>query len=496
MKVWTLILFLSLTGADLLFSQSRYERSERLFERGVDYYRSGDLDSAETIFSKLYERHPEHVDIGLNYAQILLSNQNMQSGLLVLEELLEKHPEERRVYKVMLDVYAQAFSHQGKVAILERKREAFPQDPSIMQRLAESYELMREWEKAFSSYDTLMTMTYDKAGSKVAMARIREEQNKTREAIRLYQSALPHSKDRWEILLRTGHLYEDLREWENALSVYAELTNEYEHDYPLIRKGRIHEQKGNKNRAFDLYRMAEEMESMHPMPYQRLAMLKFEQDEQASFRYTERALRMTLEGAGRLQQQKYGFLQSLDGTIDPETIRTQQDTHKELDQYREWIAEIFEFLTNSFPFEPSEKLIMDLLQSADPSGRFYYHIGLFYDKHSYKQETVHYFREATELSSGFRDAHLALGEWYKQMEKFEDAILSYERALSIDPQKPDAYRVLIRLYRQQGSLDLLCDRWLARYQANSDNEILQDHLMEALHKAGRYDEAGKIAKDR
>ncbi|NBB72979.1 MAG: hypothetical protein GVY35_04790, partial [Bacteroidetes bacterium] len=40
-----------------------------------------------------------------------------------------------------------------------------------------------------------------------------------------------------------------------------------------------------------------------------------------------------------------------------------------------------------------------------------------------------------------------------------------------------------------GQLGALIARWHARYRATPSNTVLRDHLIEALHKAGRYEEA-------
>ncbi|MBD3276523.1 MAG: hypothetical protein GF372_14505 [Candidatus Marinimicrobia bacterium] len=71
-------------------------------------------------------------------------------------------------------------------------------------------------------------------------------------------------------------------------------------------------------------------------------------------------------------------------------------------------------------------------------------------------------------------------------------IRSYQRVLSINGKNEQAYANLIDLHQNQNSLDKLCDVWMSRYRANRRNDVLKEHLIEALHKAGRYEDAQQI----
>lgn len=58
--------------------------------------------------------------------------------------------------------------------------------------------------------------------------------------------------------------------------------------------------------------------------------------------------------------------------------------------------------------------------------------------------------------------------------------------------KPEPYKALIDLYRRKGQIDQLIERWKARYRVRPKNDALREHLIEALHKAERFEEAQKI----
>ena len=64
--------------------------------------------------------------------------------------------------------------------------------------------------------------------------------------------------------------------------------------------------------------------------------------------------------------------------------------------------------------------------------------------------------------------------------------------VSINPRNAEAYDHLIDLHQRENNLDELCDVWMSRYRANSRNDVLKEHLIESLHKAGRYEDARQI----
>ena len=94
------------------------------------------------------------------------------------------------------------------------------------------------------------------------------------------------------------------------------------------------------------------------------------------------------------------------------------------------------------------------------------------------------------------EIHRRIAQIYERGGNITGALQAWERALAADNDMEEAYRQLIRLHRANGTLDGLCDRWLARHRADPGNERLADFLVDALHRAGRYEEARQITQRR
>src|SRR5690625_6879883 len=81
---------------------------------------------------------------------------------------------------------------------------------------------------------------------------------------------------------------------------------------------------------------------------------------------------------------------------------------------------------------------------------------------------------------------------YKHLYQFSRSILPYERTIAINHKNRSAYHPLIRIYQKERDLPSLCDRWLITYRHEKENEVLKEFLIEALHKADRFKDAGDL----
>jgi tetratricopeptide (TPR) repeat protein len=140
----------------------------------------------------------------------------------------------------------------------------------------------------------------------------------------------------------------------------------------------------------------------------------------------------------------------------------------------------------------TEPVVQNLLDEYSESPRLNYFAGRFYRIHERPKDSYTYFTKAVQLSPHLEEGHLALAEYHYSQGKFNNAIRSYQRVVSLNPTNAEAYDYLIDLHQHQKSLDKLCDVWMSRYRANMRNEVLKEHLIEALHKAGRYEDAQQI----
>ncbi|NUN08993.1 MAG: tetratricopeptide repeat protein [Ignavibacteriaceae bacterium] len=115
----------------------------------------------------------------------------------------------------------------------------------------------------------------------------------------------------------------------------------------------------------------------------------------------------------------------------------------------------------------------------------------YYESKRKTEDAVLWYNKALFLNSDNIAAHRAIAGIYEKEGKYNQALMSWKRVLSIQPKNSVAYDEIIRLSVKSGYLSKLCDEWLAVYSVSKD-PVLKERLLEALHKAGRKEEARAI----
>jgi tetratricopeptide (TPR) repeat protein len=157
-------------------------------------------------------------------------------------------------------------------------------------------------------------------------------------------------------------------------------------------------------------------------------------------------------------------------------------------------ADIVKFYGASFPQAKTEPVLRDLLAQYPGSGRLTYLVGQYFQAHGDTAEAAQLYAQAVRHAPRLREAHLAQGKLAEAQGNNQKARRAYERARALNETAPDAYRALLRVHRQQERLDGLIRRWQVRLRTMPDNAALREALIEALHKAGRYDEARRLSE--
>ena len=460
------------------------------------------LDEPDTLLSvlrRLYERQPDNVNVGIAYGRALAANGKPADSREVFETLLDQHPRETKIYDALLAMNERQLNYEGMLRVLQRQRRQFPNDPDLAMRIGRLHERMDDYESARAIYDSTKSLVEpENFTPTLARAQTFVAQDRPDTAAAVYRSVLDRAPDHEEALHGLGHVLEQQAAWTEALDVYQRLQAATDEDPSVhVRLGQVYEELDRPEQALQAYRTAIDQDADHPLPYYRYALLLHRRADRGkadeTFAAAERALRKSLRAVEALQrrqlrqiQQSTGGMASLDQTDSWDRSR--------LEAYDEVAESAFGFLADAFPPERTEPLILDLLDQYESAGRLHHLAGQYYRERGEPGEALHHLQEATREAPRRRAAHLALGALHEDEGAFRSAAQAYERARSLDEEAPDAYRALLRLYRTHGKLDVLIRRWAARYRTDPQNSVLREHLVEALHKADRYDTAREIVQ--
>lgn len=446
------------------------------------------------VLRRLYQLQPDDVDVGIAYGHALMANGKQAEARQLFETLLDQHPRASKVYDALIALNERRLNYKGVLKVLQRQRKQFPNDKELAMRVGRVHEKLGDYAAARAVYDS--TQALAEPGDftpTLARAQTFVKQDSLDAAVTTYRRVLEKDPDHAQALRGLGRVLEQQKAWNRALEVYQRLGEvENEAGYAHARLGHVYEEIGRSDRALRAYRTAVERDTDHPLAYYRYATLLHDRSDstEAIFDAAKRAVQTSFRALSTLRAEQ--SQQALPGLRSDTSRTSRQRAQQRFESYTQIAEQTFTFFATAFPSAQTEPVITDLLDQYPNAGQLHYLAGLYYREQGELAKAKAELKEAIRQESSLRAAHLALGALYEKQGAFRNAIRSYERARTLDEEAPDAYRALLRLHQSLGKLNTLIQRWRARYQSESQNEVLRSHLIEALHKAGRYDEARTV----
>lgn len=471
---------------------SRFPDSEQLLMmKGQAYRGAKELQKMTDTYLQLYKKDEDNLNYALIYGQSLMASNQAQRANAFLNKLVRKHPNEEKLYEALKKMNEQRFDFAAKRNILKLQRQAFPENTEVAEELAETYIQTKEFELSRQVYDSLATTTKD---------------------IR-FAIASAHT---W--------LYQE--DYQKADSVYHKLTNKYpEQQQILVEGARVSERIEEKERALILLKEAYAIGEKPEIALNIAELLTDQKKENEAISYTRKLVgtryggiaifyelkyaQKKLDEAGKKAEQAllkmfqlYASLQQelsgeAENVFESRQLRMPpllQNKHK-ITQLNQYIDNWYNYLMDNFSVPQAEGIIAAVCSEYPESPKLHLFEGKIAFRAGHSTLAQESFEKAIRQGARDPEIYFLLGEVYRDRNKYSKSILSYERALTTDASFEKAYQKIVQTSEQQGSLDELCDRWLRRYKNNSDNKMLREYLISALHKADRFEEAKQIIKE-
>jgi tetratricopeptide (TPR) repeat protein len=151
--------------------------------------------------------------------------------------------------------------------------------------------------------------------------------------------------------------------------------------------------------------------------------------------------------------------------------------------------EIFYFFTKNFENDKIIPVLNWMINTYSNSSVLLSMAGSWFESVGDYDRSLELYTDSVRYRSSNVEGHMGMARVFESKGEPGSAIVSYERALALDNENPVIYRSLIRLYRSMGDLNKLTDRWMILYRNQPENSVLREHLIEALHRADRFEEA-------
>lgn len=454
-------------------------------------YHKKDLGGVEKEYEKLHKSNPNDLDVAIAYGELLMGNQQFQKAAEVYDELLKKYPKNRKIYESLISSNEARLNYEGKVKILRKMLPHFD-SAKVYQRIAATYEKMEKWDLVSQYYDTLLSLQpTDTFTIKQKLANVYVQQDSLNKAIIGYEELYQQQPDNVEVLESLAAVYEKTENWEQARKYYQQLETLEKSEKVYTNLGRVSYHQGNEAQALGYYEKSL-LINENPESLLGIAKLIRANDQDSALHLAESAFKMAFTTLSQYEKKLNSKLGN-DNSI--ARLLSNKELLKTIEAHEQFATSAFHYLA-SFKFALVNEQVASLIDDFPKSARVYFLVGEFFYANKKSEKAYQLLTRSAQLNPNFKETQMLLGAIYEERSEYYRSILAYERALTLDVEDNAIYGHLIRVYRAYDKLDLLCEKWMVKYEASDNEEVLRPHLVEALHKAGKVEIAQKIIAEK
>lgn len=446
----------------------------------------GERKQAIRYLGELMEAEVDNLELAVMYGRLLVEDQQIDRAAGHFESLLQRHPRNRDLYMSLLDLNRNHLNFDGQAELLRRMATEFPGDDGIVLELAGIYMLQGETDNAIALYDSLISAGSEPLPLLRRKTALLMRSEKYDEA---YTSLLPFDHIPGAAFELAYAAYRN-RNPEEALSHLNQHLSEQDPDAAALNLlGRVHEDLSEPEAAGEAYIRAYRAGSDTP---DAILAYSHQLPEVARADTLLQGIRRNVEQLSVWRTQLSFEAQAALRGGTPSAFIEPYPLSERVRDREAGVEKLVTELTRLVGTAETSGLLQPIARSQLANTPFVLLTGRLHEQAGFTDRARELYTGAISASARQPGPHLALARLSERDGDTAGALLWYERALGVSPE-PEIYSALIRLHREAGTLDSLCDRWLVQYRSERAAPELRTHLIEALHKAGRFDEAREIA---
>lgn len=461
------------------------------------YINSGKFNEAEVLLEQLYQVQKYDVELGLKLAMLYRINNKIAKALALYDSLIVKNLRNRKVYQSLID-YWKLFSNQEKIReVYEKMSKYFPDDDQILMDIAKTYEIEKKYEEARQAYRKVLTINSINVDAFLAIAKTYKIEASDSLALNYLDRVLEIDVQNFEALRMKGEIYSSLKLHSEAIKVFKQLHNYYENlSYPLFKIGKEYLKLNKSDSAKYYFYNAINNEKNSPLPYFELASIfKEENKKDSSIKYLRQSLKYGIKKLESLQLKIKAEFTEKTGEFQIEKLEKNTELYNELSDLEKLISQIFETLKLLQTRSEFEKLLNDYLKDYPNSIFLLLYQGELFENTNRIELATGIYQKIISINPNILKAHEKLAVIYEGKKEFEKADLAYRRVLSIDEFNENAYDGLIRIHKNKGTLENLCDEWEKLYKMKPHNKVLRERLIEVFHKANKNEKVREVLEN-
>lgn len=450
---------------------------------------SGDFEESLKGLKSQYESTPSSPAVAIFYGRTLIQNNQLIKAGEHFDNHLNQYPEHREVYRALIQMNIQRYDYKALAEVYERKVNQFSDEPELKKELARSFALSSQYDKSVKAfYELYKNMECEQCLYEAVEVYLLD--NKAELAIELLQNEIENIDYKYPYYDLLLEIYIYYRNYSEARDLLENITVDKKQHHTLLFKELLINYRDQNDVKLEL--MARNFIDQFPnysgLPY--LVLSEFESGNdylnllrdgiyrqiavvEESSKTIEESAQRALSGNPDLQIPIVGMSQKLKND---QTLLN--DLVNKVFEYND-IQEIEDFfLSLSLQFPNNGTIRLNYAKALELNDN--------------DEKALEILNNTLEKVPDEINLHKRIANLHLKNSDLGKAILSWERVLSIDEKDTEAYRTLIRLHRESNTLDQLINRWQIRYRTDKRNDLLKEYLIEALHKADRFDEAREL----
>lgn len=450
---------------------------------------SGNREESLQGFKNIYDQSPDNAKAAITYGQALIRNNKLLEAAEHFDTHLDRNPKQREVYSALLEMNRRLFDFKAMAVVYSRMIKNFPGETELREELAYVYAISSDYQQAREIYQELYS-EYSEPEYAIQFVQIYLMEKKWEESIRFIESILPEneSAELYDLLIR---LHQQQKENSEAMNVLQTAVSKFgESPEFMIRRLEITmtmDQVDQSIKTAEL--LISEAPDVSGLPYLVAADVNLNRIEASIWldRGIRVQLRMIEEMTSQIQESAQNALSGMPDLQVPLTGHSAR-----LDYHQKVLTRLIDKVIESTSQQQTKNLLEKLTEDHSWSGTLMLSYADALNNLGSQDEAINVLQEILKNAPDEIEVHLKLANIHESNQNIRQAILAWERAFSLDSENETIYRALIRLHRENGTLNQLADRWLARYRSDSSNEHLKEYLIDALHRADRFDEAQDV----
>jgi tetratricopeptide (TPR) repeat protein len=453
-----------------------------------------DYAKARGVLEEYQKLNPNDVEAGLQLAALYRNLNAADRALVLYDALIVRHPKDRRAYEALIQYWSNYFRYDKIRETYERLAREDPSDMMLLKSIAGTYEKEKKWGEARNVYRQWIERDSLNPEPRLAVAStFRRDSNETAAASeleKLFRIAPQHER----ALTMMGDILEKEGRLDSARELYARFIEWHPNNArPYHRIGVVYDRLGVTDSARSALERAYTIDPADPYPIAELAAVASSTgDSISALKLYRRTLAATLRSMQRQQQQLVTQMQAEKDRMGLDDLQQLSLAGEGFSGLRDLYGLCLDALRRGMTAQSFNAMLDDYLREYPTSIVLLLAEGEWYEREGASERALEIYTRILNINPAVVQAITAMARLHEQNGDLESAILDHRRLQSIDAANTAAYDGLLRLHGRLGRLDELCDEWKRLYAVRSDDKILKERLIEALHKANRREEARNL----